>query len=135
MTERMTVSEARDAMNGRSTPNKYGAKKVYLDGFVFDSVRESRHYLLLKHRQRAGEISNLTVHPKFDLSIDGRPLLIRSKGFPNGRKATCKWDFGFFDNQEKRQIYHDVKGVPTEAYRLRRAVFEALYYPAKVIEV
>lgn len=135
MTERITAAEARDVMNGHKPKNKFNAKSVVLDGYRFDSQREAKHYLVLKDRQRKGEISNLTVHPKFDLTIDGRPLLIRSKGYPNGRKATCKWDFGFFDNVAQGQRYQDVKGVPTEAYRLRRAVFEALYWPAKVEEV
>lgn len=135
MTERITAQEARDMLNGAETKNKYNAKTAVLDGYRFDSQKERNHYVLLKHRQSIGEISNLVVHPKFDLTVDGRPLLTRSKGYPNGRKVTCKWDFGFFDNQERCQKYHDTKGVVTTAYRLRRAIFEAIYYPAKVEEV
>lgn len=45
--------------------NKYRNKKVQVDMYVFDSIAESRRYKELKILERAGEISNLELQPKF----------------------------------------------------------------------
>ena len=45
--------------------NKYRNKKVQVDMYVFDSIRESQRYKELKLLERAGEISNLELQPKF----------------------------------------------------------------------
>ena len=45
--------------------NKYNNKKVQVDMYVFDSIRESQRYKELKLLERAGEISNLELQPKF----------------------------------------------------------------------
>jgi len=117
-----------------STRGRLKAKRVEQDGHKFDSQAEFKRYCQLKLLERAGEISNLQVHPKFDLTYNGRPILIRSAGFPNGRKATFKPDFGYL-KVGAGVVYEDVKGVATEAYRIRRAIFEAIYFPAQVEEI
>ena len=45
--------------------NKYNNKKIQVDIYVFDSIRESQRYKELKLLERAGEISNLELQPKF----------------------------------------------------------------------
>ena len=45
--------------------NKYRNKKVIVDDYIFDSVQESRRYKELKLLERAGEISNLKLQPRF----------------------------------------------------------------------
>ena len=45
--------------------NKYRNKKVQVDMYVFDSIRESQRYKELKLLERAGEISNLELQPRF----------------------------------------------------------------------
>lgn len=45
--------------------NKYNNKKVQVDMYVFDSIIESQRYKELKLLERAGEISNLELQPKF----------------------------------------------------------------------
>lgn len=40
-----------------------------LDGFRFDSAKEARRYQELKLLERAGEVRNLTVQPRFPLSV------------------------------------------------------------------
>ena len=116
---------------------KYSNRKTELDGVKFDSAKESRRYAELKLLERAGEISELDLQPKFALEINGRPILLRSKGFPNGRRATCTWDFRYKD-KSGQTVIEDVKGgqaTRTEAYVLRRGLFEALYPDLKVREV
>lgn len=116
--------------------NKYGAKKCEYDGHKFDSMAERDHYIVLKMREKAGEISNLRVHPKFELTYNGRPIKSRSDHYPEGRRLSCEWDFGY-TQEGVGIVYEDVKSPAsiTEAYRLRRAIFEAIYYPATVVEI
>jgi hypothetical protein len=121
-------------MAGTKRRNKYGAKRVEYDGIWFDSQAECNHYCVLKLRQKQGEISNLEVHPKYELSINGRPILIRSEAYPNGRKALFRPDFRY--TQEGRGVVvEDYKGMRTKDYVLRRAVFEAIYFPVVVDEI
>ena len=45
--------------------NKYRNKKTQVDMYVFDSIAESKRYKELALLQRAGEIQNLELQPKF----------------------------------------------------------------------
>lgn len=47
--------------------SKYGAKKVEIDGIIFDSKKEGRRYQELKMLQKAGEISDLQRQVKYIL--------------------------------------------------------------------
>lgn len=134
MSETITAAEYRQAPKPKK--NKYGAKKVREDGHLFDSKAEYRRYCVLKRMELDGLISSLKVHPKFEFTVNGRSVLTRSDGYPNGRRVTCKWDFGYLQ-VGAGVVYEDIKSGPTktEAYRLRRAFFEAFFYPAQVIEV
>lgn len=46
---------------------KYGNKKVEIDGMTFDSKSEGKVYLCLKDLQESGVISNLQVHPRWEI--------------------------------------------------------------------
>lgn len=130
MTETMTAAEFRAA--GKPKRNKFGARKVKHDGYTFDLSAEFRRYCTLKRMLRAGLISNLVVHPRYDLTINGRPILTRSERYQNGRAAHFTPDFAYM-KVGAGIIVEDVKAEPTitEAFLLRRAVFEALYYPVQ----
>lgn len=45
--------------------NKYRNKKVIVEDYVFDSIAESKRYKELALLQRAGEIQDLQLQPKF----------------------------------------------------------------------
>ena len=47
--------------------NKYHAKKVEIDGEIFDSKREAARYIELQYLQKAGKISGLQRQKKFVL--------------------------------------------------------------------
>lgn len=122
--------------------NKFNARKVDYDGYTFGSIKEYERYLVLKEMDATGEISGLCVHPKFRFDVKGRKLLIRSKGFPNGKQVTWTPDFQYI-RPGLGLITEDVKGKrgfrrsPTDDkyYRLKKAIFECLYWPARVEEV
>lgn len=102
------------------------------DGVVFDSKAEMKRYAELKLLERAGEITDLRRQVKFPLVIDGRPVLIRSDGFPNGRACSYKADFAYreitnADAWPIQETIEDYKGTSGEASRLRIAVVEAIY--------
>ena len=59
MTERMSLTEARDYFAAQDAPDKRrvrGTKRVTLQGLKFDSIRERDQWLLLRDRQKRGEI-------------------------------------------------------------------------------
>lgn len=127
---------------GKRPRNKFNARKVVCDGYTFDSKTEHARYLVLKEMVVAGEIHGLRVHPKFQFSVKGRKLLIRSTGFPNGRQVTWTPDFQYI-RPGFGLVTEDVKGkkyrgrAPTDDkyYRLKKAIFECLYWPVQVEEV
>lgn len=51
----------------RASKSKYGNSKVSIDGISFDSKREGNVYLRLKDLQSRGCISDLQIHPKWEL--------------------------------------------------------------------
>ena len=87
--------------------NKYGAVTCYsqLCQRGFDSLDERARGEQLVFLQMAKEISKLEYQPKFVLN----------------EKPKCVYtaDFRYFDHSLKREIVEDVKGVMTEAARLR----------------
>lgn len=95
--------------------SKYGNKKVKEDGHRFDSLAEHRRYRELKLLVHAGEIEELGLQVRFDITLNGVPI--------------CAYlaDFRYFDRTLQRWIYEDVKGVKTAVYRLKKKLVEAQY--------
>lgn len=84
--------------------NKYNARKVHLEGFVFDSIIESKRYQELKLLLRAGEIELLEVHPKFEIikSLEWNGEVIKATHY--------EADFQYWDCKAGRIVVEDVKG-------------------------
>jgi hypothetical protein len=107
--------------------NKYRAVRTTVDGIRFDSKREASRYLELQMREKAGEIRDLQRQVSFPLRCDVHPILIRSKGYPNGRQARYVADFTYWVVGTGEYVVEDVKGgIDTPAGRLKRAVLEAM---------
>jgi hypothetical protein len=103
--------------------NKYNAVRTVIDGFKFDSIAESKRYQSLKLLKLAGEITDLEIHPKYDLHVadyeTGEPVLI-------GRYIG---DFSYF-TREGEFILEDVKSPITRKhplYRWKKKHVEAEY--------
>lgn len=95
---------------------KYRNKPVEIDGHRFDSRKEGQRYLELKALAAAGEITDLELHPRFELA----PLKYRS-----GRKVTYTADFRYKDKGGE-VVVEDVKGVQTEAFKLKWAIMKSM---------
>ena len=94
--------------------NKYRAKPVTIDGIRFASHGEARRYCELQLLERAGHITGLRPHPRYDLIINGVKVGVYTA------------DSEYVRNGET--IIEDYKSPATltEAARLRIKIFEAL---------
>lgn len=94
--------------------SKYGAKKVEVDGIVFDSKKEARRYQELKLFEKAGAISQLRRQVKFVLipaqRVDGKVI---------ERQCCYIADFVYQD-KEGKTVVEDTKGVKTKDYIIKR---------------
>jgi hypothetical protein len=95
--------------------NKYGAKKVREDGHVFDSQMEHRRYLELKLMAAGKQVSDLTVHPRFPLTVNGFHV------------ATYEGDFSYREPGNPKLVCEDTKGFVTPEFRIKARLFMALY--------
>lgn len=95
--------------------SKYGARKVEIDGILFDSRAEARRYQDLKLLQQAGEISGLELQPKYPLVVNGVKIGLYTA------------DFKYTDCSNGLEIVEDVKGMRTRDYVLRKKLVKALY--------
>lgn len=98
------------------------ARKITIDGITFDSLMEGRRYRELKLLERAGVIVNLACHTKY--------MLQEKFSLPNGKKIRAiTWtdDFSYDDLERAEHVVEDVKGVATEANRLRIKMFMKRY--------
>jgi len=107
--------------------HKYGAEPVEIDGHRFPSKREGRRYGELKMLVQAGEITELELQPKYPLGLPDNPILLKSRGYPNGRQAAYFADFKYTDTRTGSEVIEDVKGMDTPLSRLKRAIVEAQY--------
>jgi hypothetical protein len=119
--------------------NKYGAKPTEVDGHKFPSRKEARRYGELRLLERAGEIQNLALQPRYPIIINGVPVR-----YPSGVALEYRGDFRYLDTRTNRVVVEDVKGVrktprppgvkkprhegtDTDASRIKRALVAAIY--------
>jgi hypothetical protein len=134
MTERMSAKQFQ-AERAAEKPSKYRNQPIIVDGKRFASKREGARYRLLKEREAKGEISNLELQPSFKLKSGDRPILLKSKGYPNGRQATYFADFAYWCPVQEKRIIEDAKGMKTDVYKLKKAIVEAQFPGVKIVEV
>lgn len=94
-------------------PAKYRNQPVVVDSIRFDSKREAARYRELVLLESVGRISDLHIHPRFRLEVNGSLI--------------CYYvaDFQYRDDSG-HVVIEDVKGVRTPAYRLKRALMLAV---------
>lgn len=81
----------------------------------FDSNKERDYYLILKDREKRGEIS----HIERQIPIEIQPAFT----MPSGEKIRAiKYiaDFSYLDNRDKFIHFIDVKGMKTDVYKLKK---------------
>lgn len=109
--------------------NKYGNRKVALDGNVFDSLREARRYQELCLLLRAGKIQKLELQKEYELIpaqfeetnevyTRGAHKGERKRGKCIEKSVVYKADFAYVENDV--QVVEDVKGMRTKEYIIKR---------------
>lgn len=58
----------------RVKKNKFGAKRVEIDGLKFSSLKEGGRYRTLKLMRDIGEISGLNTQKSYDLMVEGKKI-------------------------------------------------------------
>jgi hypothetical protein len=113
--------------------NKYRNKITEIDGKKFHSKKEAKRYLELKLLQKAGEISNLVLQPKFLLQdsferidTDYNKLRIRPVYYIADFQYDDKKRVSFMENKFIT-VVEDVKGKKTDVYELKKKMFLKLY--------
>ncbi len=95
--------------------SKYRAKKVYVDGYKFDSKKEASRYVELKALLAAGEIKNLRMQVPYELiphqKINGKVV-----------ELACKYYADFQYEYKGDLVVEDVKSkvTRTPAYIIKR---------------
>jgi len=105
---------------GKRSPTKYRNKKVTYGGLKFDSMRELARYKELALMERAKLISGLVLQKKFPLAAGGNKVMSKK-----GRQLSYWVDFTYWDVDQARQRYEDVKGFDTPLSMLKIALVEA----------
>ena len=99
------------------TWRKYGNRKTEVDGILFHSRKEAERWVELRMLENAGEIAGLQRQVPF--------TLIKGQRWSDGKKrrdTIYKADFVYFENG--MLTVEDVKGVRTEAYKLKKALMK-----------
>ena len=97
--------------------NKYNARKTVMCGHTFDSKREAEYYLILREKQRLGEIKSIDLQPTYTL-LDG----FRDNTGKEQKPITYTADFLVEYDDGRREVI-EVKGVRTRDYLLRKKLF------------
>ena len=111
MSMRMSVDEYRKLIgaSGKAPKkNKYNAKKVRVDGILFDSQDEANYYCLLKLEVRSGNIAGFCRQARF----------VVTEGDDKVKGTEYVTDFVIFNNDGTYKIV-DVKGVKTDVFKLK----------------
>lgn len=123
----MRLTEKQAAELGIQVPprkNKYRNQPVTIEeetgvpGLVqvirFASKAEARYYGELKLLERAGKIEQLKLQPRY--------IVAQSKTNPK-LKVEFRGDFEFLETDTLKWVCIDVKGVETEAFKIKAKLF------------
>src|SRR5215469_17453847 len=96
-------------------PSKYHNRKTLYMGIQFDSQKEENRYRELELLERAGEIQDLELQPRYDLIVNGHKL-----GF-------YRADFRYKEVTTGTVITEDVKSPATKTavYQLKKKLVKA----------
>ena len=94
--------------------HKYHARPTTVDGIRFASQKEARRYQELRLLERAGEITQLELQPRYRLDAAGGEFI-----------GEYRADFRYLSVGV--EVVEDVKGVRTSLYRWKKRHVEAQY--------
>ena len=95
--------------------NKYKNIKIEIDGITFASKHEGKRYCELRLLERAGEITDLELQPRFPITLNNQKI------------CTYIADFRYREVKTGQSVIEDAKGVITQIYALKRKLVFAMY--------
>lgn len=112
--------------------NKYGAKKIHVDGMTFDSKAEYRRWCELKLLERTGEITELKRQVSFEVVPKFR--------YQDGEiQRALHYIADFTYKENGRLVVEDVKGCTQGAaydlFKLKSAIVGWIHDGLKVREI
>lgn len=110
-------------------PSKYGNRKTEIDGITFASRKEANRYNELKLLQKAGDIEQLELQPRYTL----QEAFKDKKGILH-RKIEYVADFSYGDKTILQWVVEDCKGMQTEVYKLKKKLFLYKYRDFEFLE-
>lgn len=129
-------------MAWRSYGNKYGNRKVTVNGETFDSKHEYLRFAELQSLERHGFISRLERQKKFVLipaqyepdSIGPKGGKIKGKLIE--REVAYYADFYYFDEEKKEYVVEDAKSPATRTpeYKIKKKMM-LYFHGIRIIEV
>lgn len=107
--------------------NKYRSIAREIDGIKFPSKKEARRYSELKLLERAGKITDLKVHQRFSIDINGQHVCDYVADFVyNVTKTAEDPQHGHILIVSIDTVVEDVKGFKTDVYKLKRRLMKAV---------
>lgn len=103
--------------------SKYGAIRTTVDGVTFASKAEAARYVELRILERAGQIRELELQPRYGLNCYVRGGWVRE----THRIGEYVADFRYRAGSLGILVVEDVKGVKTALYRWKKRHVEAEY--------
>lgn len=119
-------AEAKKEATAKPGRAKYRNKKTEIGGVKFDSKAEAARFVQLKRMEEAGMIHDLRRQVPFELAP-----AVRIAGKRMSPPLRYFADFVFV--QDGKEVIEDVKGVVTEAYRIKRHLMAVAGY--HIVEV
>jgi hypothetical protein len=97
--------------------NKHNAKRVTVDGIAYASQAEANRHQELLQRERAGEIRDIELQPKYRIYLNGVYI------------CTYIADYRYVVIADGRVVIEDVKSPSTRTavYKLKKKLVEAQY--------
>lgn len=95
--------------------SKYGAKKIEVDGIIFDSKAEAKFYTQLKNNK---------------IEFELQPKFLLQEAFKKNGKHFRKIEYIADFKIGNRVI--DIKGIETEAFKIKKKLFEYKYPELKL---
>ena len=101
--------------NPQPKKNKFGAKKQKYRGRIYDSTLEMEKAIDLDWQVKAKAIKSWTAQYKFDLRVSGEHI--------------CNYYIDFrVENNDGSIDYIEIKGFPTDLWRFKFRITEALFH-------
>lgn len=118
----------------KQSKSKYNNTPITIDGVRYDSADEARRHAFLKLLEKADEISNLRYHVRFELI----PKITREEIIHLKTKDKVETmveqsahyyeaDFVYVVNRTGEEVVEDFKGVETDLFKFKAALFFYLY--------